>query len=102
MVDEHAYRGLRGHPPARAADSQPAGTPPAVNLDAAGKAGGELPRLHSPQSRWSDQLYGYGWWVRELAGYDAYFAWGYGGQYAVVVPGLDLVTSPHRPPSSAT
>jgi len=43
------------------------------------------------QSRWSDQLYGYGWWVRELAGHDAYFAWGYGGQYAFVVPGLDLV-----------
>ena len=43
------------------------------------------------QSRWSDQLYGYGWWVRELAGYDTYFAWGYGGQYAFVVPDLDLV-----------
>jgi CubicO group peptidase (beta-lactamase class C family) len=43
------------------------------------------------ESRWSDQLYGYGWWVRELDGYDAYFAWGYGGQYAFVVPDLDLV-----------
>ncbi|HEV8319587.1 MAG TPA: serine hydrolase [Vicinamibacterales bacterium] len=43
------------------------------------------------ESRWSDQLYGYGWWVRELAGYSACFAWGYGGQYAFVVPDLDLV-----------
>ena len=43
------------------------------------------------QSRWSDQHYGYGWWVRELAGFNAYFAWGYGGQYAFVVPDLDLV-----------
>jgi CubicO group peptidase (beta-lactamase class C family) len=43
------------------------------------------------QSRWSDQLYGYGWWIRELAGHDAYFAWGYGGQYVFVVPDLDVV-----------
>ena len=43
------------------------------------------------QSRWSDQLYGYGWWVRDLAGHEAYFAWGYGGQYVFVLPDLDLV-----------
>jgi CubicO group peptidase (beta-lactamase class C family) len=43
------------------------------------------------QSRWSDQLYGYGWWMREFAGHDAYFAWGYGGQYVFVLPDLDLV-----------
>lgn len=43
------------------------------------------------QSRWSDQFYGYGWWMRELGGYQAYFAWGFGGQYIFVMPDLDLV-----------
>jgi CubicO group peptidase (beta-lactamase class C family) len=42
-------------------------------------------------SRISGQRYGYGWWMRELAGRQAYFAWGFGGQYIVVVPTLDLV-----------
>lgn len=35
--------------------------------------------------------YGYQWWVTEIAGYDAAFALGYGGQYIYVVPDLDLV-----------
>ena len=39
----------------------------------------------------SGQQYGYGWWIRELGGYDAYYAWGFGGQYIFVVPELDLV-----------
>ena len=39
----------------------------------------------------SGQLYGYGWWIRELGGHDAYYAWGFGGQYIFVVPDLDLV-----------
>jgi CubicO group peptidase (beta-lactamase class C family) len=43
------------------------------------------------RSRWSDQYYGYGWWVRELAGHDVRYAWGFGGQYIFVVPKLDLV-----------
>ena len=38
-----------------------------------------------------DRQYGYGWWVHRLAGYDTCFAWGYGGQYAFVVPDLQLV-----------
>ena len=38
-----------------------------------------------------DRKYGYGWWVHEIAGYDTCFAWGYGGQYIFVLPGLDLV-----------
>jgi CubicO group peptidase (beta-lactamase class C family) len=38
-----------------------------------------------------DRKYGYGWWVHDLAGHDTCFAWGYGGQYAFVVPDLDLV-----------
>jgi CubicO group peptidase (beta-lactamase class C family) len=43
------------------------------------------------RSRFNDQRYGYGWWSREFAGYDAFFAWGYGGQYIFVVPELDAV-----------
>jgi CubicO group peptidase (beta-lactamase class C family) len=43
------------------------------------------------RSRWSDQMYGYGWWARELAGEDVRYAWGFGGQYIFVVPKLDLV-----------
>jgi CubicO group peptidase (beta-lactamase class C family) len=43
------------------------------------------------RSFWSGQLYGYGWWIREMAGHRAYYAWGFGGQYIFVVPALDLV-----------
>jgi len=43
------------------------------------------------RSRFSGQRYGYGWWIRELAGRQAYYAWGFGGQYIVLVPDLDLV-----------
>lgn len=47
-----------------------------------------VPRV---RSRFSEQLYGYGWWIREMAGRQAYYAWGYGGQFIFVVPDLDLV-----------
>jgi CubicO group peptidase (beta-lactamase class C family) len=43
------------------------------------------------RSYWSDQEYGYGWWIRELGGHRAYYAWGFGGQYIFVVPDLELV-----------
>lgn len=42
------------------------------------------------RSNFSDQLYGYGWWIREMAGVRAYVAWGFGGQFIFVVPDLDL------------
>jgi CubicO group peptidase (beta-lactamase class C family) len=46
------------------------------------------PRGRSP---WNGQGFGYLWWTDEWGGERAYFAWGYGGQYLVVVPRLDLV-----------
>jgi CubicO group peptidase (beta-lactamase class C family) len=35
--------------------------------------------------------YGYFWWIEAFAGVRTHFAWGYGGQYVFVIPGLDLV-----------
>ena len=43
------------------------------------------------RSDFNDQQYGYGWWMREFAGEQAYFAWGFGGQYVFVIPRLELV-----------
>jgi CubicO group peptidase (beta-lactamase class C family) len=48
-----------------------------------------VPRARS--RRESERFYGYGWWMRELAGRRAFYAWGYGGQFIFVVPELDLV-----------
>lgn len=42
-------------------------------------------------SPWNGHGYGYLWWTDTWGGERAYFAWGYGGQYIVVVPALDLV-----------
>jgi CubicO group peptidase (beta-lactamase class C family) len=38
-----------------------------------------------------DNKYGYQWWVTQEAGYPAFFAAGYGGQYLYVVPDLDTI-----------
>ena len=35
--------------------------------------------------------YGRGWWMRQAHGHDVFFAWGYGGQYAFIVPDLELI-----------
>jgi CubicO group peptidase (beta-lactamase class C family) len=35
--------------------------------------------------------YGYLWWMREVDGYRAFYASGYGGQYIYVIPELNLV-----------
>jgi CubicO group peptidase (beta-lactamase class C family) len=43
------------------------------------------------RSNFSEQLYGYGWWMRELAGQQTYYAWGFGGQYVFVIPAERLV-----------
>ncbi len=42
-------------------------------------------------SRYSRRQYGYGWWMRLLAGHPTYYAWGYGGQFIFIVPDLDAV-----------
>lgn len=53
-------------------------------------------------SRWSGDLYGYGWFITNLGGHTAYYGRGYGGQVLWVVPALELtivVTSSPYPPS---
>jgi CubicO group peptidase (beta-lactamase class C family) len=41
------------------------------------------------------RYYGYGWWVATLQGFDVPHAWGYGGQFIMLVPalGLTMVTT---------
>ncbi len=46
------------------------------------------PRFRSP---WNGHGYGHLWWSESWGGETAHFAWGYGGQYLVIVPRLDLV-----------
>jgi CubicO group peptidase (beta-lactamase class C family) len=46
---------------------------------------------HAQSTREWDRFYGYGWWIRDLAGFRTHYAWGYGGQFIFVVPRLDLV-----------
>ena len=38
------------------------------------------------RSRFSRRRYGYGWWMRTLAGHPTYYAWGYGGQFILCRP----------------
>jgi CubicO group peptidase (beta-lactamase class C family) len=52
----------------------------------------------TPQFNWRDTYgaqrgttYGYLWWLGEPPATVAAFAWGYGGQFAYVVPSLDMV-----------
>lgn len=48
-----------------------------------------VPRVRS--RRESERFYGYGWWIREMAGRRVFYAWGYGGQFIFLVPQIDLV-----------
>ena len=43
------------------------------------------------RSNFSDQLYGYGWWLREMAGLETFYAWGFGGQFIIVIPKIETV-----------
>ena len=65
-----------------------------------GRAGGEqvlpewwIERTFVPRgrSRYSGREYGYGWWIRSLGGRQAYYAWGYGGQFVFLIPDLEMV-----------
>jgi CubicO group peptidase (beta-lactamase class C family) len=43
-------------------------------------------------SRWDpDREYGYGWWIDEVGGQQACYAWGFGGQFIFVFRDLGLV-----------
>lgn len=43
------------------------------------------------RSRYSGHDYGYYWWLDTFGGYEAIFAWGYGGQYLFVIPEINMV-----------
>jgi CubicO group peptidase (beta-lactamase class C family) len=44
------------------------------------------------RSRWDlSREYGYGWWIQDVGGHQACFAWGHGGQYIFTFRDLDLV-----------
>ena len=50
------------------------------------------------RSIFSNQLYGYGWFLAEASGHPMFFAWGYGGQFIFVIPDLALtVVTTSRP-----
>ena len=53
-------------------------------------------------SRYSRRQYGYGWWLRTLAGHRTYYAWGYGGQFIFVIPDLDSVIVTTSSPNPGT
>lgn len=47
------------------------------------------PRVES--GREAGRYYGYGWWTKRMAGFESPYAWGYGGQFIMLIPELDLV-----------
>ena len=59
------------------------------------------PRVRSSRNR--ERQYGYGWWLRDMAGIPTAYAWGYGGQFILVAKELNLVvvtTSSSQPGDS--
>lgn len=49
------------------------------------------PRVASPRGQ--GRHYGYGWWIRDTAGFETPYAWGYGGQFILLVPELKIVVA---------
>ena len=47
------------------------------------------PLVESPRE--AGRYYGYGWWIKSMAGFQTPYAWGYGGQFILLVPELDVV-----------
>ena len=47
-------------------------------------------QTHTESTRENGRFYGYGWWIREMGGFTAPYAWGYGGQFILLVPALKL------------
>jgi CubicO group peptidase (beta-lactamase class C family) len=57
------------------------------------------PRTSSP---FTGDRYGYGWFMRDMRGHTAHYAWGFGGQMLYVIPSLGLtvtITSDPTEPS---
>jgi CubicO group peptidase (beta-lactamase class C family) len=52
-------------------------------------------------SRWTGDGYGYGWFIGEVRGHPVYYAWGYGGQFIFVFPGLELTVVTTSDPDAA-
>lgn len=44
-------------------------------------------------SRYTGDGYGYGWFLRDMAGHQVRYAWGYGGQMLYIVPELELTVA---------
>jgi CubicO group peptidase (beta-lactamase class C family) len=55
------------------------------------------PRTSSP---FTGDSYGYGWFMREMRGHMAHYAWGFGGQMLYVIPSLGLTVVMTSDPTS--